>query len=59
VQVLDRLVGQWHGAGLVPFAGEGDVSGRGEDEVLQGQAGDLADTGGGVVQQDQQHPVPA
>ena len=59
VQVLDRLLGQWHDAGLVPLAGEPDVPGLGQAEVLQCQAGDLTDAGGGVVEQDQQHPVPA
>ena len=58
-QVLDRLAGERDDAGLVAFAGEQDVPGRGQAEVLQGQAGDLADAGGGVVEQDQQHPVPA
>lgn len=40
-QVLDRLAGDWHGAGLVPFAGQGDVSGWGQAKVVQGQVGDL------------------
>ena len=35
------------------------MPGLGQAEVLQGQAGDLAHAGGGVVEQDQQHPVPA
>ena len=32
-QMLDRLVGQRHDAGLVPLAGEGDVPGLDEGEV--------------------------
>jgi hypothetical protein len=59
LKVLDRLAGQWDDAGLVAFAGEPDMPGRVQAEVLQPQAGDLPDAGGGVVEQDQQHPVPA
>ena len=59
VQVVDGLVGERHDAGLVALAGEQDVPGLGQAEVLQGQAGDLAHAGRGVVEQDQQHPVTA
>ncbi len=59
VQVLDGLVGEGHDAGLVALAGEQDVRGFGQAEVLQGQAGDLAHASRGVIQQDQQHPVSA
>jgi len=59
VKVLDRLAGQWDDPGLVALAGEPDMPGRVQAEVLQRQSGDLADAGGGVVEQDQQHPVPA
>jgi hypothetical protein len=58
-EVFDRLAGQGDDAGLVAFAAEPDISGRVQAEVLQRQAGDLTDAGGGVVEQDQQHPVPA
>jgi len=56
--VLDRLAGERDDAGLVSLAGEHDVSGLAQAQVLQRQGGDLTDTGGGVVEQDQQHPVP-
>jgi hypothetical protein len=42
-KVLDRLAGQWDDPGLVAFAGEPDMPGRVQAEVLQPQAGDLAD----------------
>ena len=58
-QMLDCLAGEGDDAGLVPLAGEDDVSGLAQAEVLQRQAGDLADACGGVVEQDQQHPVAA
>ena len=58
-QVLDGLGGERHDAGLVALAGESDVPGFGQAQVLQGQVGDLADAGGGVVEQDEQHPVAA
>ena len=49
MKVLDRLAGQRDDAGLVALAGEPDVPGRVQAEVLQRQAGDLTDPGGGVV----------
>jgi hypothetical protein len=45
-KVLDRLGGQWDDPRLVGFAGEPDMPRRVQAEVLQRQAGDLADAGG-------------
>ena len=59
LQVREGLVGERHGPGLVPLAGQDDMAGRGQDQVVQGQVGEFADAGGGVVEQDEQHPVPA
>ena len=59
LQVLDRLGSQGNDAGLVALAGEGHMLGLGQAEALQGQVGDLTDACGAVVEQDQQHPVPA
>ena len=42
VQVLDGFRGERHDAGLVALAGEQDMSGFGQVQILQGQAGDLA-----------------
>lgn len=56
--MVDRLGGQGDGTGLVSLAGERDMSGVAQGEILQGQAGDLADPGGSVVEQDEEHPVP-
>jgi hypothetical protein len=59
VQMLDRSLGQWNGAGLVPLAGEPHVPGRVQAQVLQAQGGELTGPGRGVVEQDQQYPVAA
>jgi hypothetical protein len=53
VQMLDRFVGERHDAGLVTLPGEGDMPGLGEGDVPQGETGDLADAGGGVVEEDE------
>ncbi len=58
-QMVDGLLGERHDAGLVPFAGEGDVAGIGQGEVSQREAGDLTHACGGVIEQDEQHPVSA
>ena len=58
-QMIDCLLGERHDAGLVSFAGEDDVPGLGQAEILQGQANDLAHARSGVIQRDEQHPIPA
>ncbi|VBA62484.1 hypothetical protein LAUMK41_05875 [Mycobacterium attenuatum] len=59
VQMADGLVGKGHDAGLVALAGKQDVAGLGQAEIARGQAGDLAHASRGVVEQNEQHPVPA
>lgn len=58
MQVPDRGLGQRDDAGLVPFPGERHPPWRGEAETGEREIGDLADAGCGVVEEDEQHPVP-
>jgi len=53
VQVLDGFRGERYDAGLVALAGEQDVPGLGQAEILQSQASDLAHASRGVVEKNE------
>lgn len=51
--------GQGDHPGLVAFAGQDHLPGSVQAKVAQFQCGDLPGPGGGVIEQDEQHPVAA
>src|SRR5699024_7623434 len=57
LEMLDGLGCQRDHPCSVAFAGQRYTSGLSEHEVLERETGEFADSGGGVVEQDQQHPI--
>jgi len=58
-QERHRVVGERDVAGLSAFAGQGDQRGRGEADVTDGEVGEFADPGPGVVEDGEQGRVAA